>query len=650
MKKTVKKLVGVFALALVFLCFGVFALACGDKGKKGEETRTPATITFVEGIDDEITQFTRAAFVGDSLSELIKEIEPKAVEQLAFGGWFNGNSVVSGSDTVPQGGCTLKAKYYASYTAKIYTQNVDGEYEGKDEQGRGWYGEAFSYSQIPAHFSLAEKPKGDYEDSRTQSDKLGKGESFVVYLARDKHTVKYTYNAPAQSGAQNQTVSETYYYGKEIELKSESELGFPAVFRLAGWANSESDAAFYFGGAAVTVTEDLELYAKWDEGISDLLGGSDLLFRSSHVEENNVVYLRRSGLQDKRGTLGETGAFAFSESGDVILDGKLTGNSFYYYKDTLENTYAAFDGSDATMELSSHGAAKYTPNGGSAVNGSYEINAETGDYIFAPVGGGNSFSFILAEKSGTLTFRTATEETGYYALKTGDNTFGYDLIYFDGLGGVQYITEPENAGESPEIVNGVYECEDAATKTYVVTLSNGFSTLNFYVRLSEQSGELGGNTLKGVYTVADDYAGTYGDYWNSFTLDGFGGYSAYGFAGNKTGTYVVESFESWHALSGNTIYEVTEHYVRVTMDGKDDTLLYFAEDLNGMEAVEINAQAFGRFDFTNTLFVNGAVYNDGVNSDAFITVTRTSQGGLYGTVWVGVYNEEYKVWVSQILA
>ncbi len=651
MKKTVKKLVGVFALALVFLCFGVFALACGDKGKKGEETRTPATITFVEGIDDEITQFTRAAFVGDSLSELIKEIEPKAMEQLAFGGWFNGNSVVGGSDTVPQGGCTLKAKYYASYTAKIYTQNVDGEYEGKDEQGRGWYGEPFSYEQVPEHFSLSEKPNGNYEESKTQSDKLGKGESFVVYLARDKHTVKYTYNAPEQLGAQNQTVSETYYYGKEIELKAESELGLSSNFRLAGWANTESGAAEFFGGEAFTVTQDSELYGKWDNAISDLLGGSDYIFRSSHGEESNAVYLRRNGLQDKLGTLSDTNVFAFSESGEVVLDGKIVGNSFYYYKDTLENTYSAFDGTDSTMELAAHGAATYTPSEGAASNGSYELNVQTGDYTFVPVGGGNSFSFILVEKNGVLTFRTASEEAGYYAYKTGEATFDYDLIYFDGLGKAQYISEPEKEGEPLEIINGVYECEDAATQTYSLTFNNGINSLKSFIRLSEQSGTLGDYALKGVYTVGDDYAGTYGDSWNSFTLDGFGGYSELTYAGGKkTGTYTIESFESWHALSGNTIYEVTEHYVRVTMDGKDDTLLYFAEDLNGMEAVEINAQAFGRFDFTNTLFVNGAVYNDGVNSDAFITVTRTSQGGLYGTVWVGVYNEEYKVWVYQILA
>ena len=91
------------------------------------------------------------------------------------------------------------------------------------------------------------------------------------------------------------------------------------------------------------------------------------------------------------------------------------------------------------------------------------------------VGGGNSFSFILVEKNGVLTFRTASEEAGYYAYKTGEATFDYDLIYFDGLGKAQYISEPEKEGEPLEIINGVYECEDAATQTYSLPFKNGIS-------------------------------------------------------------------------------------------------------------------------------------------------------------------------------
>ncbi|MDE5602029.1 MAG: leucine-rich repeat domain-containing protein [Clostridia bacterium] len=647
MKRTIRRVCTVLCCVALVMLIAMLAVAC-DKNQNKNQNKKPAeelaVITLVEGVGDGVTQSTVSAKAGALLKDVVNGVTKKPVESLTFGGWFVDGEPLSDEATVPEEGCTLTAKYKAAYTVSVYEQNVNGEYVKKDnEQGSAWYGEAFAYSNIPEHFSLGDKPSGNgFADSKTQSASLGINEQFVVYLARDKHIVNVKCGAGEEADYQIEAL-----YGASITLKTESELDLGIIYRLAGWANEENGAVVYDGGDSVIVTENITVYAVWDKVYIDLLGGDDYIFLP--VREKNVVYLRREGLGEKRGTVNASGVFSFATDDGNVLDGKIVAEVFFhYFVDILENTYEAFDGSAATMQLKAHGMAEYTPAGGEGIQGTYEINSEDGTFVFSTDNSEQTLTFALTSKNGKAVFHPLdSEEAGYYHLfTTEENIDDCDCIYLDGMGRLKFYLKNDEGGFDK--FDGKYECVDMETKTYLITLVTdyGYEITQMYIRLEVKI--INENTkFRGMYHESDDYRGEYrvGD-WSKptqYEFDGFG--TAY--KNGEQGTYTVEEFEHWSAISGNNVYEVTEHYIQVSVGG-NSTLLYFVDDLSGQVVVEVEG-AFGRYDFENVLFVNGAIYNDGEKTKAFITLTRTSGGAMYAMVWVGMIDGESGEWLYQIL-
>ncbi|MDE5547817.1 MAG: InlB B-repeat-containing protein, partial [Clostridia bacterium] len=545
-------------------CFGVLGVACGGNSEKPEDKKPTAALTFIEGIDSNTTSFTYTANVGDTLGSVLENVDPMTIDALKFGGWFVESQPVDESATVTAEGLTLTAKYLAGYTVSEYTQNASGAYgEAKVTTGEAWYGEPFTYEyKLPEHYALGEKPAGDgYADVKVSTQSLAKNDAFTVYYALDQVTATYHLNPPEQSDISDEQITEAVYYGSTATTKAMSDFStaLSEDYRFAGWATGPDGAIVYDTGESVAFDSNTDFYAKWDVAKTDVNGGSDKLFVSSKKGESGVVILCREGVEEKRGTINAADVFTFTENEKVVLDGRIDGDTFYYYLDTLQKEYAAFDGTAAKMEFKAHGEAVYTPAEGEAIIGSYQLNHEDGTFYFAG-GSNNGFIFTLTNKEGKTVFRTVSEEAGYYALKTDDG-YDYDLIYFNGLGQLTYFLTEEN-GEVTD-VHGIYDCTDKDTKTYAISLYSemGVSVLEIAVRLEEKSGTLGDYTLCGVYVVGDDYAGRYsvGSYYpDVYVLDGFGG----GTKNGKPGTYTIEQTESWTALQNSELYEVAAFWVR----------------------------------------------------------------------------------------
>ena len=631
MKNTSGKKCNRFALAAI--CTAVlsgvvaFGVACGGK-------KPTATLTFIEGVDGETTRTTRTVAVGETLGSALSGMTPAPVESLEFGGWYAESAPADEKTVITAEGLTLTAKYRATYTVSQYLQRQDGSYGDADvSSGKSWYGEPFTYAySVPVHYSLGEKPEGEgYAESKVSTESLGKNETFTVYFARDRVTATYHFNPPADSGAADREVAETVLFGNSVTAKSEDAFAeeLPDIYRFAGWATSRDGEVVYAAGETVPLEENADLFAKWDVAKTDVCGGGDKLFVSSKKGESGVVILCREGQEEKRGAVNGAGVFSFSGNGAVKLDGRIEGDVFYYYKDTLEKEYAAFDGSAAKMELKPHGEAVYTPADGEAVIGAYSLNTEDGSYQFTAGAGEQSFLFLLTEKSGAIVFRTVAAEAGYYALKTEEG-YDYDLLYFDGLGGVTYFMR-----ETEKIVEygGTYALTDGGTKTYFVSLytENGTKILDAAIRLESAEGALDDFALSGVYTVGDDFAGEYevGDSWSGrdvFVLDGFGK----GTKNGKAGSYTIEHTESWNAVENSYVYEVVASWVRfVTDEDGEVTELDFGEDLSTSVTVIEKDSLYGRYDVEGALFFGGKFY-----LDAFLLIDNNGSG-KFGHLWVG---------------
>lgn len=643
--KTHTKL-AVTALGAAFLCcFAAVGVACGgtqdDKlDEKPNDQNKTAVITFIEGIDGDTSSFTYIANVGDTLGSVLQNVNPKTVDALEFGGWFEGDAPVEESATVTAEGLTLTAKYLASYAVSEYTQNTSGAYgAAKTTEGRAWYGEPFSYDySLPEHCTLGEKPEGDgYADAKLSTESLGKREAFTVYYALDRVTATYHLNAPTQAGVSDESFEEKVYYGGIAPTKEANAFttSLSKDYRFAGWATSADGEAVYDAGDEYTFDKSVDFYAKWDVAKTDVNGGSDRLFVSSQKGENGVIILCREGMEEKRGTVNKAGVFSFSEDGKTVLDGRIEDDIFYYYTDALQKKYAAFDGTQATMEFKAHGEAMYTPAEGDAIAGSYLLNVADGSFYFE--GKDKGFVFTLVSNGREMVFRTVSEEAGYYALKT-DEGFEHDVIYLNGLGGVTYFFT-EDGGETTEL-QGNYECSDSKTQTYALSLYSeaGASVLDAVIRLTELSGTLDGYTLSGVYEVGDEYAGKYSVEGASlvpdvYVLDGFGAGSKNG----KAGTYTVESTASWRALQNGTVYEVTAYWVRFTTNDGVSVDLDFGEDLYGTSVTTIEAGSlYGKYDFESAVLFNGKYYRD-----AFFIIENTGfSNGKYAYLWLGTQAED----------
>ncbi len=605
-----------------------------------------ATLTLSAGNGGTLSQTSYEVRVGTDLAAFLADKAPTAESELEFAGWFENNAALDATRKMPAEGLTLTAKYNATYTVNLYKMDVNGEYPSTPEvtTGKAFYGEEFTYTVQEEHFSA----DNSHEGSKYSVAELKKDETFNVYLERESFGIFYNANYPDGLIPENETEYVKYYYGTEDTIADASFFGECEEIRFAGWATSKTDSISLFPGDKVEMSEEnIFLYAVWEIGVTDIFGGSDRIFVS--VTEQNTVYLHRTAYDEIKGTYdAATGIFTV-QPGNVELNGKISGESLFYYKDALEKVYAAENGGSDTLELKALGEAVYTTADGSAITGRYEVDMESGDFYFE--GNGTKFFFSLIGSGKSVTFRMGGNERGYYGLSTG--VAGGALLFFDGMGGLKMLFGGNNAyvdglGNRYTSLNGTYEYYEDADCYYVTITMGADGSASVHMRLTEGEIDHKDYHLKGTYTLSDGYTGWY--YENRLTsptkdlfVDGFGRAAYLG----EEGSYTVRELR-WYSylefLGGPT--ETNHDYIVFQPDnGSEEVLirLYNGEDFE----YDVLLDHPVVYNYTNALVLNGVVYegafiyvlNDGGTYDAELWVPSSYGEGIYESVCVGSITE-----------
>ena len=316
---------------------------------------------------------------------------------------------------------------------------------------------------------------------------------------------------------------------------------------------------------------------------TDVFESTDYLY--SLEAEEGVLYLDRIGMEEGRKKSStydpKTGAFTFKTDGEdaFVLEGVITGEKFYYYRDTINRSFDDYLESGATLDIVSKDEVTYTSADGTAESGSYSVDAEGAKYIFTPEKG-EPKAFVLIEVAGILYFRMDDGIEGWYLYDGELEGGGWSLLHFDGFGVATVEEDTGEAGETDYAYNG-----------------NGIVTLYDLglVKLTEgQHEDVGGHPIKGTFAQSDGYEGEYihenGRRTEVLTLDGFGGatFSAYTEEGpiedsDSVGTYAIDADDAWLIHGYDSYYGIymvgpyggiNEFIVYTTSDGDSTTYLY----------------------------------------------------------------------------
>lgn len=595
-------------LPVCLLCAGIALAACGKSEPpltppSTPSTTTTATLTLDAGEGGTLSQTEYSVEVGQNISQFLQDKAPQTKDGFEFAGWYNGGKALSESFTMPSGGCTLAAKYSVSYTARLYFEELDGSYgDYETRTGKAIFGEAFTYTVQEPHFTVDAA-----KENKLSVAKLGAGEVFEAYLARGQITVTLWSNLP-QGEAQTITVR----YGEEIALPGAPE-DAGDDYRFEGWAAEIDGEVLYGAGERAALDPEgdfMQLFARWEEAVHDFFGGEDRIFVSS--SQPDVVYLRRYGLGEKEGSCNRaTGVFTFSEEGEEILTGKLFEQGFYYFKDTMEREYLPYGGGVDRLSLMSGGEAEYCDAAGNRFNGSYDVDPETGDFVFD--GGTKKFVFRIVEGAGSEpVFRIQGEEAGSFHTKDSEDT-----VTFDGFGGFEGVFDGQKR-------SGLYMYDnDDATLLFLMVRDNyNIVTEYFYIRYDEDGFFVMDDGLGGTYPTADG---------GELTLDGFG----HGTFNGDEIEYATD-FQMWYAVRGfdMQLFTVTE----VSFGGTRGVLKTTDSVTTFVEAAE---RLYGVYDIGNAVEIDGILY-----TQAFVFC----YGDGTCDVWVpyGATTEGYGVFILLI--
>lgn len=574
------------------------------------------TLTLDPASGGTLAEKTYTIAAGTKLSAFLKDIVPTTETGLEFAGWYNGNKAISDADTMPNRNLTLKAKYYANYTVNVYEQALDGSYPStaQSTKQKAFYGEAFTYEVTKEHFRV------DLDcDNKLTSASLGKNETFTVYLARDKYGVYYT--NPLNS---DDFEYEEILYGNKLQIAG--GIFHIEGLRFAAWTQTgdESDAkgVYFFAGDELLIDKDYYLYAQWDTAFYDMFGGSDYVF-IPHLQEG-VAVLDRWGVGEKLGSYDKTtNVFAFKgDDSNEILGGKIVGDAFYYYRDSIEKVYADYNKSSATLEMKANGSVIYTDAQNVKTTGVYDVNEE-GFYLFIS----DTLNFVYRLESldddNTVRFRMQGDEVGYYVPAASEIKDGVVLYYLNGFGeGLELYDEsnPYNQNgvtltEIPLVYDVIDKGENFVTYTlYSIVIENDSLSHMFDFRIVSGSGMVDDRQTKGSMLRGDGFTGKYnpnnvdGNSTEGQTLylDGFGK----GTYGNKAITYNAHT-ETFllSDYASNGILLLADYWVNFTIVGESAEYKIrprrSSENSDNLYYDWIEGELFGTYEFEDGIVVNG---------------------------------------------
>ena len=591
---------------------------------------------------------------GINLSNFLKNIVPTVENGLEFAGWFNGDRAISDGDTMPNRNLTLKAKYYANYTLSVYEQALDGSYpsSAQNTTGKAFYGESFSYETDKEHFHIDTD-----RDNKLSSANLGKNETFTVYLARNSYAVYYFNSASSSDYA-----FEEVLYGNTVEIVG--SIFYVDGLRFAAWTQTPDEAnangVYLLEGDELTVDRDYYLYAQWDVAYYDMFGGSDYVFIPRF--EDGVAILDRIGIGEKQGSYDKTtNVFSFEdEDGNTLLVGKIVGDAFYYYRDSVENVYADYDKSSATLEMKANGVAVYTDEQNVKTTGAYDVNEE-GFYLFVS----DTLNFVYRLESNSdsseVKFRKQGAEAGYYLPATFEKEDGVELYYLNGFGeGLElysasnpYHNNDITLTEIPLIYYAIDQCDNFVTyRLYSVILASDSFAHMFDFRIQSGSTVVNGQQTNGSMLRGDGFTGDYypnniGDNSHEgqkLRLDGFGK----GTYGDKSITYVAhtENFFVYDPADDNIIL-INDFWVSFKVDGETTEYKIRPRSYDEHEGFYydwIEGELFGLYEFENGYEEDGKTYNAIIY--VFAGYSEATQLENYAILLIQIDKyEDYPLWL-----
>ena len=448
--KTLRKSILILLTTLALALFAALGAACG-------RAKT-YTLTLDANGGTMSASSTLELKEGANVYDAVKGIVPEK-GGLIFGAWFEGESELSASRTMPAAPLTLVARYKVGYTVEVYLQS-GSEYVRTSQYeyaGAEYVGKSFSAAApiIEGYELRASHANG--VSTLVLSEDASENVFKFFYIAADTYRITYNANAPTGTTASG-NMADTYVEADGTAVVAENAFSVEG-YRFAGWSTSRGGSVRYAAGDVVTLSGSLALYAVWDMGYPDRFGGHDIVYLPQ--TERGVVILSR-GQAEFRGTAagneltfelpnGETlrgrifsdmGVFAFANE---ALAGTYAYCSAYHNPEDPEDSYKP--SSTDTLVIDEFGTAThfYLDETAGAVSDKGAIigNAASGEYLFLITEGaaaGSGFVFITGETEGVKTFSTSFGEGGiYYEFLTGDGVSGYfgeSNIYLDGYGNI----------------------------------------------------------------------------------------------------------------------------------------------------------------------------------------------------------------------
>lgn len=604
---------------------------------------------------------------GENVYNVVKDLVPTK-SGLTFGAWFSGENAITSSLTMPQSALTLTAKYKVNYTVNVLLQDVDDpetynpatEY---DTTGSDYVGSTVSYSPAIDGF-VAASSSARFTLTDKEADNV-----FEIKYNRRSFTLRYEPNAPDGYTVYGEMEAESLNYGTKTKV---AENGFYLdEYRFAGWSTSRDGEVEYLPGADIEITKNIPLYAIWDRGFIDMIGGSDLIYLPRLEADEHVAVLARGGMEF-RGTYTEVAgkleaSFSFKEGSEYKLTAKLDPDvyAFAYEREALAGTYTRYstyleiDGEDATLgglvedetlTLDGYFNATWTYLDGDkkkqTVNGLYQYQPSYGQFVFFILDDegaltNSGFYFLLSqldEDGNEVVFlRYGDEENQYRQLvvrsQPGYGSYGVKL---DGLGNATLYS----ANTGATVALGYYGITDydgnVGYYASILITESGDEDIepgqswNIYLDLQYGVFFLRNEDLADTFEGTVTYDG--GEYKATLTLDGYGADAIEGFGGGESSAHLTFSVDGEATPREYADTYFAQYYEFVTLDDKGD-------ELTSGYIVSIADGSLFNFLFTQGEDGKWTFTSYDVNYDYYFMLEVDSQGpGVYAPI-VFVYNE-----------
>ncbi len=659
MKKTMRSYLLSVLVGVLTLLFAVGFAACGD-----ETSTSTHTLKFVAG-----EGFSIPDIVADAGAAITPPSDPEQ-EGFEFEGWYLNADSAGDKQSLPTVMPDEDLTYYAKWTAlPQITLSLDGgTIEGEKfylKAGSDLY--AFMQEHLPTRTGY-EFGKWTWNGRDLKAgDVMPAGGATLSAVWKAPYKVKLykldfaTYDNYVEDG----TVVTAYSYAGE---SVDGSAYVPEHYML----NTEKTNA-------VTVSEsgDSELSVYVDPiytRYTDVFEGMDYLYELE--AESGVLYLDRIGMEEGRKKSASydkgTGAFSFeTDEENFKLEGVISGEKFYYYRDTINRLFHDYLGSDATLEIVSSSEVTYVPETGSPVKGSYTVDVEAGKYLFVPKNG-EPMQFVLIESASILYFRLHDGVEGWYAYDGELTGGGWSILGFDGFGVATSLDDDGVIVEYDYYArgNGIVSIPDLG----LVKVENGTHE------------DLGGHAIKGTFRQSDGNEGTYlhvhGYRTHVLELDGFGVATRYYYGEDEpttvvsTGTYEFVRDETWLTRSNGMVgyYGGVNEYLLYTataiqeahadfehFDTTANTAKYLlseSEDDMGETALAFDALNEEMLDvpagvhaLTSSFVFMGTSYTVDSTHKAFLYFYyhEYNSSGQEVDLWYGSYSETYGADVYELL-